>query len=228
MLVYAAQICEEMKEALDALEIPYILIDCYCPLAGANAVTVNNRQGIFTASNICMIKGTEGSGISVPEAALLPGGTQEKLPLRDGGGRIDEDPRFCVEEAGTGQDAQEYLEELWKDTALVPSAMVLENDLMAIAVYRALKGRGLRIPEDVSVVGFDGRSICSMLEPALTTLRVPRREMGRLLVMLLLQKIELQGRTAEQVTVRLEIDAELVEMDSVKECREGLININNL
>ena len=67
-----------------------------------------------------------------------------------------------------------------------------------------------------------------MLEPALTTLRVPRREMGRLLVMLLLQKIELQGRTAEQVTVRLEIDAELVEMDSVKECREGLININNL
>ena len=141
---------------------------------------------------------------------------------------MTEDPRFCVEEAGTGQDAQEYLEELWKDTALVPSAMVLENDLMAIAVYRALKGRGLRIPEDVSVVGFDGRSICSMLEPALTTLRVPRREMGRLLVMLLLQKIELQGRTAEQVTVRLEIDAELVEMDSVKECREGLININNL
>ena len=229
MLVYAAQICEEMKEALDALEIPYILIDCYCPLAGANAVTVNNRQGIFTAVKYLYAKGHRrigyiGSGR--PLCSLVERRKSFRYAMEEVG--LTEDPRFCVEEAGTGQDAQEYLEELWKDTALVPSAMVLENDLMAIAVYRALKGRGLRIPEDVSVVGFDGRSICSMLEPALTTLRVPRREMGRLLVMLLLQKIELQGRTAEQVTVRLEIDAELVEMDSVKECREGLININNL
>ena len=229
MLVYAAQICEEMKEALDALEIPYILIDCYCPLAGANAVTVNNRQGIFTAVKYLYDKGHRrigyiGSGR--PLCSLVERRKSFRYAMEEVG--LTEDPRFCVEEAGTGQDAQEYLEELWKDTALVPSAMVLENDLMAVAVYRALKGRGLRIPEDVSVVGFDGRSICSMLEPALTTLRVPRREMGRLLVMLLLQKIELQGRTAEQVTVRLEIDAELVEMDSVKECREGLININNL
>ena len=97
--------------------------------------------------------------------------------------------------------------------------MVLENDLMAIAVYRALRGNGLRIPEDVSVIGFDGRSVCSMLEPALTTLRVPRREMGRMLVMLLLQKIELQSRTAERVTIRLEIDAELVEMNSVADVK---------
>ena len=205
MLVYAAQICEEMKEALDALEIPYILIDCYCPLAGANAVTVNNRQGIFTAVKYLYDKGHRRIGYI-------------------GSGR----PLCSLVERRKSFRYAMALEELWKDAERIPTALLVENDVMAIAVYRALKGRGLRIPEDVSVVGFDGRSICSMLEPALTTLRVPRREMGRLLVMLLLQKIELQGRTAEQVTVRLEIDAELVEMDSVKECREGLININNL
>ena len=54
-----------------------------------------------------------------------------------------------------------------------------------------------------------------MLEPSLTTLRVPRRLMGRLLVRLLLEKIELQNRASERVTVRLEINAELVEMESV-------------
>ena len=83
-----------------------------------------------------------------------------------------------------------------------------------------MKSNGLRIPEDVSVIGFDGRSICSMLEPALTTLRVPRRVMGRLLVTLLLQKIELLSRSAEDVTVRLEINTELVEMESVADAKE--------
>ena len=220
MLVYAAQVTEEMKDALDALEIPYILIDCYCPLAGASAVTVNNRQGIFAAVKYLYDRGHRRIGYissGRPLCSLVERRKSFRYAMEETG--LAEDPLFCVEEAGTGQEAQEYLEELWKDPARIPTAMVLENDLMAIAVYRALRGNGLRIPEDVSVIGFDGRSICSMLEPALTTLRVPRREMGRMLVMLLLQKIELQSRTAERVTIRLEIDAELVEMNSVADVK---------
>ena len=49
LLIYAAQVSREMKEALDALEVPWILIDCFCPDVEASAVTVNNRQGIYTA-----------------------------------------------------------------------------------------------------------------------------------------------------------------------------------
>ena len=123
-------------------------------------------------------------------------------------GQEEEARSFCVEEAGTGQRRRRYLEELWKDAERIPTAFLVENDVMGIAVYRALKSNGLRVPEDVSVIGFDGRSICSMLEPSLTTLRVPRRLMGRLLVRLLLEKIELQNRASERVTVRLEINAE--------------------
>ena len=66
-----------------------------------------------------------------------------------------------------------------------PTALLVENDVLAIPVYRALKSAGYRVPEDVSVIGFDGRSICSIMEPTLTTMRIPRRLLGRSLIMLL-------------------------------------------
>ncbi|HJC25192.1 MAG TPA: LacI family transcriptional regulator [Candidatus Eisenbergiella merdavium] len=220
MLVYAAHVTDRMKEALDALEVPYLLIDCFCPAVDASAVTINNRQGILAAVDYLYKRGHRrigyvSSGRQI--CSLMERRKSFRYAMEEIG--LEEDPAFCVEKAGTGQRAQEYLEELWKDARRVPTALLVENDVMAISVYRALKNNGLRIPEDVSVIGFDGRSICSMLEPPLTTLRVPRRLMGRLLVMLLLQKIELQSRVTETVTVRLEINAELVEMESVSDAK---------
>ena len=193
MLVYAAQISDSMKEAL-----------------------VNNRQGVFAAVKYLYGRGHRRIGYvssGRPLCSLIERRKSFSYAMEELG--LSEDPLLCVECAGTGQKAQEFLEELWRDTGRIPTALLVENDVMAISVYRALRSNGLRIPEDVSVIGFDGRSICSMLEPALTTLRVPRRMMGRLLVTLLLQKMELQEHTEEMVTVRLEINAELVEMDSV-------------
>ena len=216
LLIYAAQVSREMKEALDALEVPWILIDCFCPDVEASAVTVNNRQGIYTAVKYLYGRGHRKIGYvssGRPLCSLIERRRSFSYAMEELG--LEEEARFCVEEAGTGQKAQEYLEALWKDADRIPTAFLVENDVMAIAVFRALKSNGFRIPEDVSVIGFDGRSICSMLEPSLTTLRIPRRLMGRLLVRLLLEKIELQNRASERVTVRLEINAELVEMESV-------------
>jgi LacI family transcriptional regulator len=50
---------------------------------------------------------------------------------------------------------------------------------MAVGAYEALKERGLRIPEDVSVLGFDDMELAAHLRPALTTLALPHYEMGR-------------------------------------------------
>ena len=132
-----------------------------------------------------------------------------------------EEPGMYIETGCTGQRAQEYLERLWKGGVHPPSALLVENDVLAIPVYRALKNSGYRIPEDVSVIGFDGRSVCSMLEPTLTTMRIPRRMLGRTLVTLLADKINRKERSMEDVTMRVEINAELVEMESVCPAEKG-------
>ncbi len=60
-----------------------------------------------------------------------------------------------------------------------PTALVCGNDLMAVGAYFALKEDGVRIPEDMSVVGYDDQEdVAPFLRPTLTTVRIPYYEMG--------------------------------------------------
>jgi DNA-binding LacI/PurR family transcriptional regulator len=59
-----------------------------------------------------------------------------------------------------------------------PTAIFYNNDHAAIRGYEAIRASGLRIPEDVSVVGFDGDPSCRLLTPSLATIRQPARDMG--------------------------------------------------
>ena len=71
-----------------------------------------------------------------------------------------------------------------------PQAMVFGNDLMALGAIDALIDRGLRVPEDVAVVGFDDMSLASSRLVGLTTVRVPRRRLGAAAVDALLRRID--------------------------------------
>jgi len=64
------------------------------------------------------------------------------------------------------------------------------NDLVAIGVYRALAELGLRVPADVSVIGFDDISLAEYATVPLTTIRMPKRRMGALAAQMLIQQIE--------------------------------------
>jgi DNA-binding LacI/PurR family transcriptional regulator len=70
-----------------------------------------------------------------------------------------------------------------------PTALICANDLMAIGAMSYCRRAGLRVPEDVSVVGFDDLPFASLLTPALTTVRQPGREMGAAAAKLLLAMV---------------------------------------
>jgi DNA-binding LacI/PurR family transcriptional regulator len=59
-----------------------------------------------------------------------------------------------------------------------PTAVMTSNDLTAIGAMGAIHEAGLRIPEDISIVGFDDIELSAYTQPALTTLHVPRRELA--------------------------------------------------
>jgi LacI family transcriptional regulator len=67
-----------------------------------------------------------------------------------------------------------------------PTAVFAGNDEMATGAYVAVRKAGLRIPEDISIVGFGDTPIAGRLWPALTSVRLPIREMGRAAAQLLL------------------------------------------
>ncbi|HEX5789345.1 MAG TPA: LacI family DNA-binding transcriptional regulator [Woeseiaceae bacterium] len=66
-----------------------------------------------------------------------------------------------------------------------PTAIFTGNDEMAIGVYQAVRQAGLRIPEDLSIVGFDDSPMATRIWPPLTTVRLPIVHMGRIAVQLL-------------------------------------------
>lgn len=67
----------------------------------------------------------------------------------------------------------------WHDAGTAPSAVVMANDAMALGFMQAVQGRGLRVPQDVSVVGFDGVPEGELSMPTLTTVSQPVTTLGR-------------------------------------------------
>src|SRR4029078_5425506 len=61
----------------------------------------------------------------------------------------------------------------------LPTAVVVANDLMALGAMQEFKAAGLRVPQDISIIGFDDISFASLSEPPLTTVCSPRVEIGR-------------------------------------------------
>lgn len=91
------------------------------------------------------------------------------------------------------------------DLAQPPTAIFAANDLMAFGVYDVVRSRGLRIPEDISVVGFDDVPQCAFMHPPLTTVRQPLFEMGQAAARILLQYIREPERPVERVVVPTEL-----------------------
>ena len=78
--------------------------------------------------------------------------------------------------------ADEALEFFLQEDGEYPEAIVCANDYMAIAILRELKRRGKRVPEDICVSGYDNIDDSKLVEPALTTVEVPKKEMARIAV----------------------------------------------
>lgn len=79
----------------------------------------------------------------------------------------------------------------------LPTAVFAHNDLMALGALAALNDAGLRVPEDVSLVGYNDLPAMDLVAPALTTVRYPSREIGRAAGELVISV--LRGQEAENV-----------------------------
>jgi LacI family transcriptional regulator len=91
-----------------------------------------------------------------------------------------------------------------------PTAIFGFNDNIAIGALQAARERGLRVPEDVSVVGFDDLDQAAIVTPALTTVRQPLAEMGRMAVSVLARVLDHQPLEA----LHIELKTRLVVRDS--------------
>jgi LacI family transcriptional regulator len=110
--------------------------------------------------------------------------------LKEAGIDFPED-RSVISELRYNEGGEEAAEQILRRTPR-PTAIFATNDLIAIGVVRAAQRMGLRVPEDLSVVGFDDVEMARMFTPPLTTVCQPITEIGQKAANILLQRIERQ------------------------------------
>ncbi|HYP70775.1 MAG TPA: LacI family DNA-binding transcriptional regulator [Variovorax sp.] len=86
-----------------------------------------------------------------------------------------------------------------------PQALVCCNDLVALGAYDELRRQGIRVPQDISVTGHNDMPLVDMVEPPLTTIRLPHRELGWRAAEMLFDEIEGRSLSATTVVLRPEL-----------------------
>jgi DNA-binding LacI/PurR family transcriptional regulator len=76
---------------------------------------------------------------------------------------------------------------------------------MAIGVMKALREKGLRVPEDVSVTGFDNIRLAEYCEPSLTTVHIPRDEIGKMAFAALIPHKEQPNLSGQEIVIEPEV-----------------------
>jgi DNA-binding LacI/PurR family transcriptional regulator len=113
---------------------------------------------------------------------------------------------------GGRQAARELLESGFR-----PTAILCVNDFMAVGVMRELREEGLQIPRDVSVTGFDNIKLAEFCSPPLTTVHIPREQIGHIIF----ENIVGNGDQRRETGREIVIDPELVLRDSTGPAPKG-------
>jgi LacI family transcriptional regulator len=133
--------------------------------------------------------------------------------------------RQALQEAGIKYEAELVYEGAFTDTSSYepmqvlldlperPSAVFIGSDLVALGAIQAIQNRGLRIPDDISVIGFDDLLIGKYLQPALTTIHLPAYDLGKRAGEMLLASI----RGESFPTLRVLLPTELVVRQSTRQ-----------
>ena len=195
-----ARLDRELLAELAAAGTPLVLINRSLEDESVPAVTVDDRRGIALAvEHVVELGHREIGHVGGPQN--LSTGHRRHLGFVEaiGAARLKAPARHvCFTSYFTEEEGARACGELL-DAAPELTAIVAANDLLAIGCYDALEARGLRCPEEISIAGFNDMPFVDRLRPALTTVRVPQREIGKVAADLLLEQLGGEQEAATEI-----------------------------
>ena len=206
-IIIAGKVNANLVEYIEALGLPMVLVDYEIPRKRVSTVLIDNRKGgqlathhLITAGghrNIGFIGGDVGHpSIRERLASFKQTMNENDCPI-DKEFIVDDEPDTRVH---NGYNAAERMLNGKKR----PTAIFAANDAMAIGCLRYAKNRGMKVPDDLAIVGFDDIEMSSHVDPRLTTVRVFKEELGAHAVRRLLEAV--QSKTQAVVTTHVPVE----------------------
>lgn len=216
---------EAMDEDLDSFlnaKCPMVILDSWSTSMNFNGILINNSDSAKNAIEHLIKKGHK-------EIGYLKGKFRIKAfnaraagyarALNKHGISMNEQYVIPLNTTmdGAYKDMLSYLSKRPK----LPTAFFADDDMIALGAMKAFIEKGYRIPEDISLIGFDDLDACEISTPRLTTIRVFKQEMGQLAVRRLKDVI----KDGNGIKSKIQICTEFVERDSVKDLTKKIYRI---
>lgn len=201
---------------LEELNVPIMLVNDQYPGEFVHSVMIGNVEGARAAVEHLIGLGHRriayvGDRLGYQSDAERLAGYKDALKR----GGIEWRAALVKEGDGRPEAAIEAVDELLALSA-PPTAICCYNDMTALGAMRAIRARGLRVPEDVSVTGFDDLFFAAYLQPGLTTVRQPMRRMGQLALENLLKLM-----SGEESVAQSRVEAQLIVRTSTGRAKTG-------
>jgi LacI family transcriptional regulator len=208
-LILAGIFQEQFIKNILSNNIFVVLIDPKILTNNCSQVLIDNEHGAFTATQYLIQKGHRRIGFI--------SGDLERLSFKqrfNGYKKALEYNNIAVDKALIQTGGLEKGYDHVKSLLMLdnrPTAIFAANDINAIHGYKAIQERNIKIPNDLSIIGFDDIDLAKYATPSLTTIRVYKEEMGSIGVRMLLQMINGENETPLTTIV----PTKLIERDSV-------------
>ena len=179
--IMTSEMGDHLAQTLSRRQIPMVFMDTPPATAATGVVRVNYQAGVQCAvqhlfdlghRDIAFISGP----LSLTSAMLRTVAFRKAL---EGHGGAQTGPASWMQEGDHRvEGGHSAMLRILRSGDRLPTAVLTSNDLTAIGAMGAIHEAGLRIPEDISIVGFDGIELSAYTQPALTTLAVSRGELA--------------------------------------------------
>ncbi|MBQ3442733.1 MAG: LacI family DNA-binding transcriptional regulator [Selenomonadaceae bacterium] len=189
LLILGTELTEEDVELFYNSDLPVVILDCDIVGSEIDTVTIHNEDGIWRGMKYLYEQGHREIGYlhssfsirNFEQRRLGYENCLEKFCLDRESQKI-----FLVEPTIEGTCAD--ICELIKQEVKFPSALIADNDLIALGAMKAFVQCGIKVPDDISIVGFDDIPMTSVVEPQLTSVHVPCEVLGDLAIRQLLSR----------------------------------------
>lgn len=214
VIMLGTEALDEDFERYKNAKCPLVILDSWCTSMNYNGILINNSDSAKNAVDYLYQKGHREIGYLKGKfriKAFTARATGYSRALYKHGISMNEQYIFALNTSmeGAYKDMLSHLNHKPK----LPTAFFADNDMIALGAMKALIEKGYRIPEDVSLIGFDDLPSSEISTPRLTTIKVFKQEMGQLAVRRLLDVI----KDANGIKSKIQICTEFVERDSVKD-----------
>ena len=217
VIILGTELSAQDMELYKKASCPLLPLDFWCNDMSLNGVLINNRDSARMAVEYLISKGHKEIGYlrgSFRIKAFHERAQGYQYALRRQG--LPVYGEYTVTLGTTINGAYQDMVAHLQGGAKLPTAFFADNDVIALGAMKALQEAGYKIPDDISIIGFDDLPYSEISSPPLTTLRVPKQDMGKLEVRRLVEMM----RESSKTKIKIQVCTSFVERGSVRDLQK--------